>query len=182
MTVPSVVVVPLSFSNPVVIPVTWVPTGFPTSQLVTIPSQSNAVIIDYTNVPTEVPTLVIQPVSPTQVVAVPTFVIQRCSNALLPPTDSLNIPFSWTSPVVVPASQVSGLNTNQIVFVASSPSVVIIENSNVPLDVSTSVVLPVSQYVSVPSTVVVPNSWVPVVIPATWAFELSTNQIVVISS
>jgi hypothetical protein len=60
---PTVVIVPSTWSSPVVVPLTLV-SSLPSTEIVTVPSQSSVVVVDWTNVPTNVPSTLVY-VAPT---------------------------------------------------------------------------------------------------------------------
>jgi hypothetical protein len=142
--------------------------------VVSVPSQSNVVVINVENLPSSVPaTLVVASLPTTNVVYVATSIFVQ------PPTVVV-VPSNWVSPVAVPASLVSSVSSSLVITVASSPSVVVINYSNLPLSIPTLAIAPIpstnvitvppTQFVQVPTIVRVPSTvFSPVVIPAQFA-------------
>jgi len=88
-----------------------------------------------------IPTSRITSVKPSSFIIVPSIVVA---------------PTSWSSPVVVPRSAVKSVSTTLYTTIASSPSAVAIDATNVPTNVPTSIIqtVPTSNIVSFSPSIV----------------------------
>lgn len=98
---------------------------------------------------------------------------------------SVSVPTTWSSPVQVPVSLVSTISTSLFITISSQPSIVIIDYTNVPSSVPTTIIATVqlSNTFSIPTSVSIPETWTaPAVIPISYATSIpSTNYITITS-